>query len=370
MIYFDNAATTQVLPEVLSEMNRVALEAWGNPSSIHSIGQKAKVEIDNAREKVANLLSAKTSEIFFTSSATEGIGLMLPNIVKTDKIQHIITSAIEHSAVLKTLKNIDGVEIHYVKLLADGSIDLSDLKGKLEKIAGSKLVVLMHANNEIGNLLPVKKVSELCKEFNALFFVDMVQTVGKYKIALDSLNIDFAVASGHKFHGPKGVGMLFVKSGKAYPPLLFGGSQERNMRAGTENTPAIAGFAKALEIAMVEMDERIKQVSELKLYFVQNLKSEILNVKFNGNSEEEGLYSILNVSLPTKLSNELLNMKFDMAGIAMSQGSACSSGVNKPSPVIQQLYGDTRNAIRFSFSKVNTKDEVDRVIQVIHNVIN
>lgn len=365
MIYFDNAATTQILPEVLDEMNRVFKEAWGNPSSVHTLGQKAKVELDNAREKIAGLLSAKTSEIFFTSSATEGIGLMLPNIIQTDHIQHVITSSIEHAAVLKTLNNIKGIEIHYVKLLTDGSVDLSDLYEKLEKIAGSKLVVLMHANNEIGNLFPVKKVSDLCKEFNALLFVDMVQTVGKYKIALDSLNIDFAVASGHKFHGPKGVGMLFVKSGKAYPPLLFGGSQERNMRAGTENTPAIAGFAKALEIAMSEIDNQIKNISDLKSYFVQKLKSEIPNVKFNGSSAEEGLYSILNVSLPTKLSNELLNIKFDMAGIAVSQGSACSSGVNKPSSVIQQLYGENRNAIRFSFSKFNTMDEVDKVVDFI-----
>lgn len=370
MIYFDNAATTQLLPEVLDEMNRVFKEAWGNPSSVHTLGQKAKVELDNAREKVAGLLSAKTSEIFFTSSATEGIGLMLPNIIQTDHIQHVITSSIEHAAVLKTLNNIKGIEIHYVKLLTDGSVDLSDLYEKLEKIAGSKLVVLMHANNEIGNLLPVKKVSELCKKFNALFFVDMVQTIGKYKLDLSELNVDFAVASGHKFHGPKGSGLLFIKSGRVYPPILFGGSQERNMRSGTENVPAIAGFAKALEIAMSEINNRIEYVSELKQYFVQKLKSEIPVVKFNGSSEQDGLYTILNISIPTKLSNEMLNIKFDMEGVAMSQGSACSSGVNKPSAVIHQLYGDDRNAIRFSFSKYNTKSEVDRVMQVIHYVIN
>ncbi len=369
MIYFDNAATTPTLPEVLNEMHRVASEAWGNPSSVHSIGQKAKFEIDNAREKVANLLSAKPSEIFFTSTATEGIGLMIPNIIKTNEIKHVITSPIEHTAVLKTIRNMENIEIHYVKLNGDGDVDLIDLKNILSSINEKKLVVLMHANNEIGNLLPVKKVSELCKEFNSLFFTDMVQTIGKYKISFNDLNIDFAVASGHKFHGPKGVGMLFVKSGKTYPPLLLGGSQERNMRSGTENTPAIAGFAKALEVAMNEIDKNVPQITELKSYFIQKLKIAFPKVDFNGNSDKVGLYTIINVALPTNISPEVLNMKFDINGITMSQGSACASGVNKASAIIQQIYGENRNSIRFSFSKFNTIKEVDKAMEVIVSII-
>lgn len=369
MIYLDNTATTPLLPEVIDEMNRIFKQAWGNPSSIHSIGQIAKAELENARNMIASVVSAKSSEIYFTASATEGIGLMIPNIIKKNQIQHIITSPIEHSAVLKTIKNCESVEIHMLDLDKDGALKIDDLEDKLSHCIGNKLVVLMHANNEIGTLLPLKKASELCVQYDALLFCDMVQTIGKYDISFSKTNVDFAVASAHKFHGPKGAGILYIKSGKNYPPMIYGGGQEREMRSGTENVPAIAGMAKALELAQKELSSRSQHIQHLKSHFIERIKEEIPEIKFNGNSQNGGLYTLINIFLPIKISPEILNMKLDIAGLAGSQGSACASGVMKNSSVIRHIYGEDRNALRLSFSFLNTIHEIEQAVDILRKII-
>lgn len=370
MIYLDNTATTPLLPEIIDEMNRIFKQAWGNPSSVHSIGQIAKAELENARNSIASDLSAKSSELFFISSATEGIGLMIPNIIKKNQIQHIITSPIEHSAVLKTIQNCKSVELHMLDLDENGGLKLSNLEEKLTHCKGNKLVVLMHANNEIGTLLPLKKVSELCLQYDALFFCDMVQTIGKYDISFSKVSVDFAVASAHKFHGPKGAGILYIKSGRNYPPMIYGGGQERNMRSGTENVPAIAGMAKALELAKKDLNSRSQHIQHLKSHFIEHIKTEIPEIKFNGNSQKGGLYTLINISLPLKISREILNIKLDLAGLAASQGSACASGVMKNSSVIQHIYGEDRNALRLSFSFLNTIHEIEQAVDILKNIVN
>ncbi len=369
MIYFDNAATTRLLPEVIGEMNRIFNEVWGNPSSIHSIGQIAKSELENARNTIANILSAKSSEIFFTSSATEAISLMIPNIVEKNKIDHIISSPIEHSAVKKTIKNISTAETHLLDLKEDGEINIDNLESKLKTLTGNKLVILMHANNEIGTLLPLKKVSELCSQYQALIFCDMVQTIGKYDINFEHTHIDFAVASAHKFHGPKGSGLLYVKSGKNYPPMIYGGGQERNLRSGTENLPAIVGMSMALKLAVEVRESRFQHISALKTQFINELKNVFPDIKFHGNSDISGLYSLVNISLPAHLSPEIINMKLDLQGFAASQGSACSSGILKKSAVISHLYGENKNALRISFSYLNTFEEVAQSVKIISQIL-
>jgi cysteine desulfurase len=369
MIYFDNAATTPLLPEVIGEMNRIFNEVWGNPSSIHSIGQIAKSELENARNNIANLLSAKSSEIYFTSSATEAISLMIPNIIQKNNITKIISSPIEHSAVLKTIANTAIQSVQMVELNPDGSIILEDLEQKLKEDPESSLVILMHANNEIGTLLPLKKVSELCKQHHALFFCDMVQTIGKYDINFEHTHIDFAVASAHKFHGPKGSGLLYIKSGKNYPPMIYGGGQERNLRSGTENLPAIVGMSMALKLAVEVRESRFQHISALKTQFINELKNIFPDIKFHGNSNISGLYSLVNISLPAHLSPEIINMKLDLHGLAASQGSACSSGILKKSAVISHLYGENKNALRISFSYLNTFEEVAQSVKIISQIL-
>ena len=369
MIYFDNVATTPLLPEVIGEMNRILNEVWGNPSSIHKIGQQAKAELENARNNIAQILSAKSSEIFFTSSATEAISLMIPIIVEKNKIDHIISSPIEHSAVKKTIKNISTAESHMIDLKEDGEINLEDLESKLALLSGNKLVVLMHANNEIGTLLPLKKVSELCSQYQALIFCDMVQTIGKYDINFEHTHIDFAVASAHKFHGPKGAGLLYIKSGKKYPPLIHGGGQERDMRSGTENLPAIVGMSTALILASQNRIERQNHIANLKAQFINELKLSIPEIEFHGNSDKEGLYTLVNIALPNQISSEILNMKLDIHGLAASQVSACSSGVLNKSAVITLLYGEEKNSLRISFSYLNTFEEVTKSVKIISQII-
>ncbi|MGI6320259.1 MAG: cysteine desulfurase family protein [Bacteroidales bacterium] len=366
MIYFDNAASTAPLKEVIEAMNETYKTAWANPSSIHTEGQRARVAIENARDKVAEVLSAKSSEIFFTSSATEAINLMIPLIVESNQIQNIITSHTEHPAILKTLQSLKNINIQYVKLDKNGEVELAHLDEVLSNNSKKTLVALMHANNEIGNLLPIKKVVEICKKHQALFFCDMVQTIGKYKVDLEKLQVDFAVASAHKFHGPKGNGILYIKSGKKYAPLLLGGSQERNMRSGTENISGIVGTAKALEEFEKHFEDRSKHIENLKKYCVKKLIENFPEVSFNGTSQNGGLYNLINFSLPLKnISRQAIDMKFDMAGIAISQGSACSSGVNQLSEIVKIVHGEKSNAIRVSLSFDNKIEEIDKFIEVI-----
>lgn len=373
-IYFDNAATTALDPEVLDAMMPYLTEKFGNPSSVYSYGRETKMAIENARKTVAKLLNCAPGEIFFTSGGTESSNTAIHASVRDLGCKLIITSPIEHHATLHTVESLERegkVKLSFLKLTANGHIDLGHLE---ELLAGNEktLVTLMHANNEIGNLLKIKAVSELCEKYGAIFHSDMVQTIGHYPIDLKSFKVHFVSAAGHKFHGPKGVGMLYINEDIKINPLLSGGSQERNMRAGTENLYGIVGFAKALELAMQRYEEDSKRVSELKSYMCARLTETFPNIVCNGDSNGSSLYTVLNVSFPRNEKSEMLLFNLDMAGICVSGGSACSSGANSVSHVIKALYNGQSEQmvpIRFSFSRHNTREEVDQVIEKLKDLI-
>jgi cysteine desulfurase len=372
MIYFDNAATTPLDPEVIEVMSSVMKNNFGNPSSIHTYGREARVLIEDARKTVSSLLNVSPSEIFFTSCGTEAINMVLLGCIENIGIKNIITSPIEHHAVLHTLEHFSHAgkcNVHYVKLDSRGNIDQDDLEAKLN-LSDRSLVCLMHANNEIGNLLPVKDIGELSKKYNSLFLCDTVQTMGKFRNNPGNMNIHFAACSAHKFNGPKGVGFLYMNGDMKIDPLLYGGGQERTMRSGTENIYGIVGLSKAFEIAHRNMDADILYIKGLKEYMVSSLKSIISDIAFNGDSEEKGLHTILNVSFPRTDKSEMLLYSLDIEGIAASGGSACSSGSISESHVLKAIGADmNRPAIRFSFSKFNTKAEVDECITVLKKVM-
>ncbi len=359
-IYFDNAATTPLDDEVIEEMTKVLKENYGNPSSVHEFGRKARTEIERARRKVAAFVHASPSEICFTSGGTEADNMAIVTSVRDLGIKHIIISRIEHHAVLHTTQAQEGgVKVSYVRLKPNGHIDLEHLEELLKK-NGRSLVSLMHANNEIGNLLDLKKVSKLCRSHDSLFHSDTVQTMCHYEMDLQELDIDFITASSHKFHGPKGVGFLYVNSNVEIKTMIHGGSQERNMRGGTENIYGIVGLAKAMEVAHRDMEAHQNHVQGLKTYMMEQLVASIPDVQFNGDAEGDSLYTVLNVSFPDTPISEMLLFNLDVLGIAASGGSACTSGSNVGSHVMQELYPNSkRPAIRFSFSKYNTKEEVD-----------
>ncbi|MBS1782467.1 MAG: cysteine desulfurase [Bacteroidetes bacterium] len=373
-IYFDNAATTALDPEVLQAMMPYLTEKFGNPSSIYSYGRETKMAIESARKVVAKLLNCTPGEVFFTSGGTESSNTAIFASVHDLGCKHIITSPIEHHATLHTVENLakkEGIQLSYVKLKNDGHIDLVDLENLLKNHEKS-LVTLMHANNEIGNLLKIKAVSELCVKHQAIFHSDMVQTIGHYPIDLQSFHVDFVSAAGHKFHGPKGVGMLYVNSNIKINPLLQGGSQERNMRAGTENLYGIVGFAKALDLAMQQYETDSKHIAELKSYMCQQITDSFPLAQCNGDAHGSSLYTVLNVSFPKTEKSEMLLFSLDMAGICVSGGSACSSGANSVSHVIKAIYNgasENKVPIRFSFSKNNTKQEVDQVIEKLKELL-
>lgn len=364
-VYLDNAATTQLDKEVLDAMLPYMTEHYGNPSSIHSFGRKARAAIEASRKSVAKILNVSPSEIFFTSGGTEADNMAIRCSVHDLKIKHIISSKIEHHAVLHTVEQLakEGlIRLSFVNLTNDGHVDLGHLEQLLKENERS-LVSLMHANNEIGNLLPLKKVGELCETYNAIFHSDTVQTMGHYAMDLQKINVHFITCAAHKFHGPKGVGFLYVSSKIKINPLLYGGSQERNMRGGTENIYGIVGLAKALENATQNMQEHQTHIEGLKKYMVQKLKAEIPGVEFNGSCIENCLYTVLNVLLPHTENAEMLLFNLDIAGIAASGGSACSSGSDVGSHVLRGIGVDvTRPAVRFSFSKYNTVQEIDYAV--------
>ena len=372
MIYFDNAATSPIDPEVIISMTKVMKENFGNPSSIHSYGREARVIIEDARSKISSFLNVSPSEIFFTSGGTEAINMILKTCINDLKIENIITSKLEHHAVFKTLeylKTREKFNINYVNFDKSGRIDIDDLKKALKNKPKS-LVVLVHANNEIGNLLPIKKVGELCKEFDSLFFSDTVQTMGKFENNFKKFNLDFATCSAHKFHGPKGIGFAYINGEIKINPMIFGGGQEQNMRSGTENIYGIAGMAKAFEIAYHDMKKTQNYLNGLKLYMISELKKNISYIKFNGECETAGLPNIINASFPDNEKAEMLMMNLDISGIAVSGGSACASGTTKASHVLNAIDPDnTHPTIRFSFSKFNTKDEIDKCVSVILKVL-
>jgi cysteine desulfurase len=365
-IYFDNAATTPIDKEVVDVMMPILTEQFGNPSSIHTHGRKTRAIIENARKSVAKLLNCTPAEIFFTSGGTEADNMAIIGSVDDLGIKHVITSAIEHHAVGHTLEHLEKqgkIKLSYVNLLDNGDVDLKHLEELLSNNSRS-LVSLMHANNEIGNLLPLEAVGELCKKYDAIFHSDTVQTMGHYKHDLQNLNVHFITCAAHKFHGPKGIGFLYVNHQVKIKPFIYGGSQERNMRGGTENVYGIAGLAKALEIAYEHMEEHQKQIQGIKDYFINKLKETIPGVTFNGNSGGKSLYTVLNVLFPKTENAEMLLFNLDIAGISASGGSACTSGSNQGSHVLRGIKVDQeRPSIRFSFSKYNTKEEVDYTVE-------
>lgn len=370
-IYFDNAATTALDADVLQVMLPYLTEKFGNPSSIYSYGRETKLAIENARKTVAKILNANPGELFFTSGGTESTNTAINAAIYDLGCKHIITSSIEHHATLHTteyLAHKEGLKLSHVRLKDKGHIDLGHLEDLLAGHQERSLVTLMHANNEIGNLLEIKAVGELCKKYDAIFHSDTVQTVGHYPFDLKNLYVHFINGAAHKFHGPKGVGILYVNEHIKIKPFINGGAQERNMRAGTENIYGIVGFAKALEIATARHEEDSKHIQGLRSYMAQKLLDEIPGVIFNGDTYGSSLYTVLNVSFPKSEKSEMLLFNLDIAGICVSGGSACTSGANAVSHVIKALHnGDAGDTvpIRFSFSRHNTKEEADKVVAVL-----
>ena len=372
-IYFDNAATTALDKEVLDAMLPYMTTHFGNPSSIYSYGRENRLAIETARKTVAKILGAHPGEIFFTSGGTESDNMAISAAIHDLGCRHIITSPIEHHAVLHAVEHYDHDDVvtsSFVKVLPDGHVDLDDLEKQLAAQSKKTLVSLMHANNEIGNLLDIYRAGEICKKYNAIFHSDTVQTVGHYKIDLRSKPVHFATAAGHKFHGPKGVGILYVNDNIKIKPMIHGGGQERNMRAGTENVYGIVGFAKALELADAGMEKDSEYIQSLKTYMAAELTKHIKGIHFNGDYAGRSLYTVLNVSFPKTEKTEMILFNLDMQGICVSGGSACSSGADVGSHVIRAINNNPNLVpVRFSFSRHNTKEEVDAVVIKLKELI-
>lgn len=368
-VYFDNAATTPLDEDVLNVMAEVMGSKYGNPSSIHSHGREAKALVEKARKTVANFLNTSPSEIFFNSGGTEADNTAIRQAIEGYEIKHIITSPLEHHAVMHSIEDLQrkrNIKVSHVSINEKGIISLDDLKKLLEENERS-LVSLMHANNEIGNILDINEVSLICSYYDAIFHSDTVQSICHYPINLQELKVHYITASAHKFHGPKGTGFLYINHSMPLPPLILGGSQERNMRGGTENVAGIVGLAKAMEIAHNSMKEDSEHIQGLKDYMIDKLQKEIPEVTFNGDYKGNSLYTVLNVTLPETDDAEMMLMKLDINGISASAGSACSSGSNSGSHVIVALGIDTASkpVIRFSFSKYNTTQEIDFCVKTL-----
>jgi len=366
-IYFDNAATTPLSSEVLQAMLPYLQDNFGNPSAIYSIGRTNRLAIEESRKTVANHLGAKAGEIFFTSCGTESTNTVLQSVVNSLDCKRIISSPIEHPATLNTLTSLEkyrNIQVDYVRLTSNNHIDMYDLEKLLKHNSEKTLVSLMHANNEVGNLLDIESAIAICKRHNALFHTDMVQTIGHYPINLGSLGVDFASGSAHKFHGPKGSGLLYISSQLKINPLISGGGQERNMRAGTENVANIVGFAKALELALANVEKDHLYIKELNDYCLKSMTAKLGDI-FTINSAKDGLYTILNVSFPQNDKTDILQMALDMHGICVSGGSACSSGAAVGSHVINHINKHANVPLRISFSRHNTKQEVDNLTEVL-----
>jgi cysteine desulfurase len=372
-VYLDNAATTPIAKEVLDEMLPYLTEHFGNPSSIHGFGRKAKAAIEKARKTVAKYLNASTSEIFFTGSGTESNNTVIKCAVRDLGVKRIISSKAEHHCVLHSVEAMEraGVKVEYVTLDKEGRPSLSYLKALLEKDEGTTLVSLMHSNNEIGTMVDLVAVSEVCKQHGAYFHSDTVQTIGYMPFDVQQVKVHFLSGSAHKFHGPKGVGFLYINSEVALKPFVDGGSQERNMRAGTENVSGIVGLGRALELSTESMEANRQHILSLKHYMIQQLQEHISDVAFNGDITDNGSnYKVLNVSLPPNEKSALILFNLDMAGIAASGGSACTSGSEKGSHVLEAVGADPkRKAVRFSFSKYNTKEDIDYAIHILSKAL-
>jgi cysteine desulfurase len=374
-IYLDNAATTKIDIEVLDLMHISMQENFGNPSSTHQFGRKAKAAVETARKNIAKHFNVSAPEIIFTAGGTEADNLILNNAVLNLGVQRIITSKIEHHAVLHScefLQRTHNITLDFVHLDEFGSPDLQHLEELLSNSDNKTLVSLMYINNEIGTILPADEVCDLCKKYNAFFHSDTVQAIGHYHLDLQKTPIDFMVASAHKFHGPKGVGFAFFKKGFGVLPMFYGGDQERGARSSTENVHSILGMEKALEIASTNLENDKVYVENIKQYFIDELLKVSEQMQFNGHSSDAGKssYTILNARFP--VNNSMLLFSLDMAGIAVSGGSACQSGSNKGSHVLAEiLKGEEadKTSVRFSFSKFTTKEEIDRTILKIKELL-
>jgi len=371
-VYLDNASTTAFRPEVIQEMTRVMQEDYGNPSSTHSFGRTSKNILETSRKSIAKQINATAQELIFTSGGTEANNWILRSAVEDLKVRRIITSKIEHHAVLHTILALQSdyqIQVDFIKLKPNGEVDINHLVELLSE-SSPTLVSLMHVNNEIGTILDLEKVGRLCKQYKALFHSDTVQSIGKTEIDLQKTDVDFIVASAHKFHGPKGTGFAFIRKNSGLQPLLFGGEQEKGLRAGTESIHNIAGMAKALELSYENLEAERKHISDLKNYFVNQLKTNFPEFKINGN--EDGFYNIINVLLPfseDKTSMILFNL--DMKGIAVSRGSACQSGSIKPSHVLLEILSDDeirKPSLRISFSHFNTSEDIDILIEALKSI--
>jgi len=378
-IYFDNAASTPLDPKVLEAMLPFFTEKFGNPSSIYSYGRETRMAIEQARKSVAQNLGAKPSEIFFTSGGTESSNTILHAAIADLGCQHIISSPIEHHATLHTVEHlakINGVALSWVNILPNGHIDLSHLEDLLNSGKGKAIVSLMHANNEIGNKIDLHVVGTLSKKYEAYFHSDTVQTVGHFAFDLKNTPVDFITGAGHKFHGPKGTGLLYINENVKIKPFVHGGAQERNMRAGTENVYGIIGFAKALEIATESYEKDSQYIQGLKKYLHDQLLQHIPEVSFNGDPFGDSLYTLLSVNFPKNSKSEMLLFNLDINHICASGGSACSSGAQQGSHVIAALQNANNHSnqrematVRFSFSKHNTTSEIDKVVSILTTLL-
>jgi cysteine desulfurase len=369
-IYFDNAATTPILPEVIALINLHFTETFGNPSSTHSFGRKAKAAIEKARKTIAHSLNASPLEIIFTSGGTESNNMAIKMAVEKYAVKHLIITEIEHKCVLNTaldLFNQSKIMLHILKVNEKGYFDWNEFEDLITTLEGKKMVSIMHANNEIGTINDIEKIAAICHHNDTLFHSDTVQTFAHYSIDVKSLAVDFLSGSAHKFHGMKGVGFLYVKQSSKLPAFIHGGGQERNMRSGTENVLGILAMEKALESALVEMQERRAYIENLKTYFIEKLFQYIENITINGDVENS-LYHVLSVSFPEKFNQDMFLFHLDIKGIAVSGGSACSSGADTGSHVLNAIgHQNNRKTVRFSFSHFNTTAEIDYVIQVLNS---
>ncbi|WP_149207918.1 cysteine desulfurase family protein [Flavobacterium johnsoniae] len=371
-VYLDNASTTAMRPEVVQEMTKIMSEDFGNPSSTHSFGRNAKTILELSRKTIAKYLNCSAQEILFTSGGTEADNWILRSAVEDLKVKRIITSRIEHHAVLYTvlaLQSDYNIQVDYVNVNTDGSIDLTHLSNLLSD-EKKTIVSLMHVNNETGTVLDLERAGVICKQYNALFHSDTVQSVGKTEIDLQKTPVDFILASAHKFHGPKGVGFAFIRKNTGLQPLIFGGEQEKGLRAGTEAVHQIAGMAKALSLSYENLDQERNYISDLKKYLIQQLEIEFPGFRINGKKDD--FYNIINITLPfSSDKTSMLLFSLDMKGIAVSRGSACQSGSIKPSHVLKEMLSEADLKLpnlRISFSHYNTKEDIDWLIESLKNV--
>ena len=374
-VYLDNAATTPISKEIIELMSSLMKHQFANPSSTHSEGRKSKTIVEESRTIIAKILNTYPRNIFFTSGGTESDNMAIKMSIENYNIKHAITSRISHHAVLYPLEKLakeNKIKLSYVKLDKNGLVSFSDLENLLENNSRT-FVSIMHANNEVGVIQDIKKIGLICQNYNAIFHSDTVQTIGHYHIDLQKINIDFLAASAHKFHGPKGIGFIYISDNVKISPFIIGGAQERNMRAGTENIHSISALAKAMQLAYENLDNDMTYIKKLKSYMIEKLKLYIPDVQFfsNSNDLDNSLYTVLTVSFPLTKNSEMLLFNLDIAGVSCSGGSACASGSNKGSHVLSYFDPNAkRNGIRFSFSKYNTFDDIDFTIQKLKNIFN